>query len=52
MVGVATASPEKFSDVISEIIHEFTVKSKKNAEKFLIQKANSSLVENTIKDHL
>jgi len=52
VVGVATASPEKFSDVISEIIHEFTVKSKKNAEKFLIQKANSSLVENTIKDHL
>ena len=52
VVGVATASPEKFSDVISKIIHEFTVKSKKNEEKFLIQKANSSLVENTIKDHL
>ena len=52
VVGVATASPEKFSDVISEIIHEFTVKSKKKEEKFLIQKANSSLVENTIKDHL
>ena len=52
VVGVATASPEKFSDVISEIIHEFTVKSKKKKEKFLIQKANSSLVENTIKDHL
>ena len=52
VVGVATASPEKFSDVISKIIHEFTVENKKNEEKFLIQKANSSLVENTIKDHL
>ena len=52
VVGVATASPEKFSDVISKIIDEFTVENKKNEEKFLIQKANSSLVENTIKDHL
>ena len=52
VVGVATASPEKFSDVISKIIHEFSVENKKNEEKFLIQKANSSLVENTIKDHL
>ena len=52
VVGVATASPEKFSDVISKIIDEFTVKNKKNEEKFLIQKANSSLVENTIKEHL
>ena len=52
VVGVATASPEKFSDVISKIINEFTVENKKNEEKFLIQKANSSLVENTIKDHL
>ncbi len=52
VVGVATASPEKFSDVISKTIDEFTVENKKNEEKFLIQKANSSLVENTIKDHL
>ena len=52
VVGVATASPEKFSDVISKIINEFTVENKKNEEKFLTQKANSSLVENTIKDHL
>ena len=52
VVGVATASPEKFSEVISKIIHEFSVENKKNEEKFLIQKANSSLVENTIKDHL
>ena len=52
VVGVATASPEKFSDVISKIIHEFSVENKKNEEKFLIQKANSSLVENTIKEHL
>ena len=52
VVGIATASPEKFSDVISKIIHEFSVENKKNEEKFLIQKANSSLVENTIKDHL
>ena len=34
VVGVATASPEKFSDVISEIIHEFTVKSKKMKKNF------------------
>ena len=52
VVGVATASPEKFSDVISKIIDEFTVENEKNEEKFLIQKANSSLVENTIKEHL
>ena len=52
VVGIATASPEKFSDVISKIIHKFTVENKKKKEKFLIQKANSSLVENTIKDHL
>ena len=52
VVGVATASPEKFSDVISKIIEEFTVKNEKNEEKFLVQKANSSLVENTIKEHL
>jgi len=52
VVGVATASPEKFSNVISKIIDEFTVENKKNEEKFLIQKANSSLVENTIKEHL
>ena len=52
VVGIATASPEKFSDVISKIIHKFSVENKKKKEKFLIQKANSSLVENTIKDHL
>ena len=52
MVGVATASPEKFSDVISEIIDEFTVENEKNEEKFLVQKANSLLVENTIKEYL
>ena len=52
VVGIATASPEKFSDVISKIIHKFTVENKKKKEKFLIQKANSSLVENTIKDNL
>ena len=52
VVGIATASPEKFSDVISKIIHKFTVENKKKKAKFLIQKANSSLVENTIKDHL
>ena len=52
VVGIATASPEKFSDVISKIIDEFTVENEKNEEKFLVQKANSSLVENTIKEHL
>ena len=52
VVGVATASPEKFSIVISKIIDEFSVENKKNEEKFLVQKANSSLVENTIKEQL
>ena len=52
VVGVATASPEKFSDVISKTIDEFRVESTKNEEKFLVQKANSSLVENTIKECL
>jgi len=52
VVGVATASPEKFSNVISKIIDEFSVENKKNEEKFLVQKANSLLVENTIKEQL
>ena len=52
VVGVATASPEKFSDVISKIIDEFRVESTKNEEKYFVQKANSSLVENTIKECL
>ena len=52
VVGVATASPEKFISVISKIIDEFSVENKKNEEKFLVQKANSSLVENTIKEQL
>ena len=52
VVGIATASPEKFSNVISKIIDEFTIENKKNEEKFLVEKANSSLVENTIKEHL
>ena len=34
VVGIATASPEKFSDVISKIIHKFTVENKKKKEKF------------------
>ena len=52
VVGVATASPEKFSDVISKTIDEFRVENTKNEEKYFVQKANSSLVENTIKEHL
>ena len=52
VVGVATASPEKFSDVISKTIDEFRVESTKNEEKYFVQKANSSLVENTIKECL
>ena len=52
VVGVATASPEKFSNVISKIIAKFTVENEKNEEKFLVQKPNSSLIENTIKEHL
>jgi len=52
VVGVATASPEKFSDVISKTIDEFRVENTKNEEKYFVQKANSSLVENTIKECL
>ena len=52
VVGVATASPEKFSNVISKIIDEFTIENKKNKEKYLVLKANSLLVENTIQEHL
>ncbi len=52
VVGVATASPEKFSNVISKIIDEFIVENKKNKEKYLVLKANSLLVENTIQEHL
>ncbi len=52
VVGVATASPEKFSNVISKIIDEFTIENKKNKEKYLVLKANSLLVEKTIQEHL
>ena len=34
VVGIATASPEKFSDVISKIIHKFTVENKKMKKNF------------------
>ena len=52
VVGVATASPEKFSDVISKTIDEFRVENTKNEEKYFVEKANSSLVENRIKECL
>ena len=46
VVGVATASPEKFSDVISKIIDEFTVENKKNEEKKLLVKKKFIKMQN------
>ncbi len=51
VVGIATASPEKFSNVISSVIPSFSVENTENIEKYIISESDSSVVENTIKEY-
>jgi len=51
VVGIATASPEKFSNVISSVIPSFFVENPVNIEKYIVSKSDSSVVENTIKEY-
>ena len=51
VVGIATASPEKFSNVISSVIPSFSVENIENIEKYIVSESESSVVENTIKEY-
>ena len=51
VVGIATASPEKFSNVISSVIPSFSVENTENIEKYIVSESDSSEVENTIKEY-
>ena len=51
VVGVATASPEKFSDVISTAISSFSVNNSKNEEKYIVSESDTVVVENMIKEY-
>ena len=51
IVGIATASPEKFENVISNVIPEFHTKASKNDEKYIILESDSSLVKNAIREY-
>jgi len=51
VVGVATASPEKFSDVISTAISSFSVNNIKNEEKYIVSESDTVVVENMIKEY-
>ena len=51
VVGIATASPEKFSNVISSVIPSFSVENTENIEKYIMSESDTSVVENTIKEY-
>jgi threonine synthase len=51
VIGVATASPEKFSDVISTAISSFSVNNSKNEEKYIVSESDTVVVENMIKEY-
>ena len=51
IVGIATASPEKFENVISNVIPEFHTKASKNDEKYIILESDSNLVKNAIREY-
>jgi threonine synthase len=50
-VGVATASPEKFEDVINQVIQQFKSYTLQNNEDYLILENELSLVEDAIKQY-
>ena len=51
VIGVATASPEKFSDVISTAISSFTVNNPKNKENYIVSESDTVEVKNMIKKY-
>ena len=51
VVGIATASPEKFSKVISSVIPSFSVENTEHIEKYIVSESDSSVVVNTIKEY-
>ena len=51
VVGIATASPEKFSNVISSVIPSFSIKNSEKDEEYVVSKPDSSVIENTIKEY-
>ena len=51
VVGIATASPEKFSNVISSVIPSFSVENFEKEEEYVVSKTDSSVIENTIKEY-
>jgi threonine synthase len=51
VVGIATASPGKFENVITNVIPEFHSKAGKNDEKYIILESDVVLVENTIAEY-
>ena len=50
-VGVATASPEKFEDVINQVIPEFSIQSALKEEEYLILENDIGLIEDAINQH-
>ena len=51
IVGVATASPEKFEDVINQVIPEFSIQSALKEEEYLILENEIGLIEDAINQH-
>ena len=51
VVGIGTASPEKFSNVISSVIPSFSIKNSEKDEEYVVSKPDSSVIENTIKEY-
>ena len=51
VVGIATASPEKFENVIKRVIPEYHSIESPNEEHFLVLDSEVSLVENTINEY-
>ena len=51
VVGVATASPEKFEHVINKVIPEYQSKDSSNEEKFIVLESEVDLVENAINEY-
>ena len=51
IVGVATASPEKFEDVINQVIPEFSIQSELKEEEYLILENEIGLIEDAINQH-
>lgn len=51
IVGVATASPEKFEDVINQVIPEFSNQFSRKEEEYLILENEIGLIEDAINQH-